>query len=278
MKLTVLGAGGSEAVPVLYCKCKVCSSGEQRLRPSYHLKISDKSELLIEASPDFRTQQLNFNFDFTHCFLSHEHFDHINGLLEMRQSFVIGREYLFEKDPNFTLKLKSPKKFLISQELHDKFYEMKWAESVGCAYQELIQEGIFEPIILQPNKFQKVDDFEIAILNNRHDKAISNGFILKSNHKVIIYLADMSNMDDVTRNFIKETDPNLIIFHLPAFYTSPWDDHIGIKSLEEFYQKYKVLIGHISHESGLLLSDMQKEAKKRSPNLIVGYDGLTINI
>ena len=80
MKLTVLGTGGSEGVPALYCKCKVCTSGEQRLRPSYHLKISDKSELLIEAGPDFRTQQQKFNFDFTHCFFSHEHGDHINFL------------------------------------------------------------------------------------------------------------------------------------------------------------------------------------------------------
>lgn len=278
MKLTVLGTGGSEGVPVLYCKCKVCTSGEQRLRPSYHLKISDKSEFLIEAGPDFRTQQQKFNFDFTHCFFSHAHGDHINGLLEMRQSFVIGREYLLVKDPRFSLKLKTPKKFLIGQELHDRFCSMKWAESVGWAYQELIQEGIFIPVILKPNEFRKVDDFEIAILKNTHDKTISNGFILKSDKKTIIYLADMSIMDDITRGFIDETKPDLIVFHLPAFYASPRGDHIGIESLEEFYQKYKVLIGHFSHESGLLLSDMVEEAKKRHPNLIVGYDGLNINI
>ena len=72
MKLTVLDTGGSEGVPMLYCKCKVCTSGEQRARPSYHLTISGKSELLIEAGLDFRMQQMKYGFDFTHCFLSHE--------------------------------------------------------------------------------------------------------------------------------------------------------------------------------------------------------------
>jgi len=276
MKLTVLGSGGSEGVPVLYCKCKICTSGEQRLRPSYHLKISNKSELLIEAGLDFRIQQLKYNFDFTHCFLSHEHIDHIGGLADMRQSFIIGK-LAFDKDI-LGSHPKPIKKFLISKELHKTLYAMKWTESVGYAYKELIEEGIFSPIILKPNEFQKIDDFEILILYNFHGQIISNGFILKSNNKVIIYLADMSTMDDVTRNLINKIKPDLLIFHIPAFYASPGGDHINIDSLKEFYQKYKVLINHFSHESGLLKSEMEAEAKKIHSNLVIGYDGLTIDI
>ena len=278
MKLTVLGSGGSEGVPVLYCNCKVCMGGEQRLRPSYHLKISDTSELLIEAGGDFRIQQLKHNFDFTHCFLSHEHGDHVNGLTDMRQAFIIGREYLFEKDTSFTLKLTSPKNFLISQELHDTLYGMTWAESVGWAYQELIEEDIFSPIILKQNEFQKIDDFEIAILYNLHGRGISNGFVLQFYNKTVMYMADMSTMDDTTRNVIDKTNPDLLIFHAPAFYASPWGDHIGIESLEEFYQEYRILINHLSHESGLLQSEMEAEAKKRHANIVIGYDGLTMDI
>lgn len=278
MKLTILGSGASEGVPVPFCRCRVCTGGEVRLRTSYHLEVSPGCQLLIDLGPDFRAQQLQHGFDFTHCFLSHDHFDHTGGLSDLRQAWIIGREYLLQKDPAFTLRLDPPKKFLVGRELHDLFYGMDWPESTGYAYRELIERGIFTPRILEPGRFQAVDGFEIRILYNLHGRAISNGFLLRSGGKVLAYLADLSTMDDLTRGLLHDNHPDLIIFHLPAFFASQWEDHIDIDSIVEFYTKYRVLISHFSHESGLTGADLQAEAVRRHPNLIVGYDGLEIDL
>src|SRR5689334_21090287 len=60
-----LGTGGSAGVPLIGCKCSVCTSGSeknQRLRLSGLLRVGGKS-LLIDISPDFRTQALKYKVD-----------------------------------------------------------------------------------------------------------------------------------------------------------------------------------------------------------------------
>lgn len=82
-----LGTGASAGVPVIGCKCSVCSSAlpkNKRFRPSGVIQVGGKS-LLIDIGPDFRSQALQF--DIGHLdglLLTHTHYDHIAGIDEVR--------------------------------------------------------------------------------------------------------------------------------------------------------------------------------------------------
>lgn len=87
MKLTILGSGTSQGIPVIACECPVCQSKDKhdkRLRSSAMLEINGKN-LIFDAGPDFRYQMLRAEVkDIRAILLTHEHKDHIGGLDDVR--------------------------------------------------------------------------------------------------------------------------------------------------------------------------------------------------
>lgn len=87
MKITFLGTGTSQGVPVIACECRTCvseDSHDKRLRTSLLLE-TDKTTLLFDAGPDFRQQMLRAHVNkLDSIILTHEHKDHIGGLDDVR--------------------------------------------------------------------------------------------------------------------------------------------------------------------------------------------------
>lgn len=87
MKVTFLGTGTSQGVPVIACNCEVCQSvnkKDNRLRTSLLIETADKT-IVIDSGPDFRYQLLRENVkDLDAVLFTHEHKDHIAGLDDIR--------------------------------------------------------------------------------------------------------------------------------------------------------------------------------------------------
>ena len=87
MKLTFLGTGTSQGVPVIGCRCRVCRSSDprdRRLRTSAMVEVGG-TRLVIDAGPDFRYQMLRTGVRrLDAILLTHEHRDHIAGLDDVR--------------------------------------------------------------------------------------------------------------------------------------------------------------------------------------------------
>lgn len=87
MKVTFLGTGTSQGVPVIGCECEVCRSidfRDKRLRSSVLIETDDLS-LVIDTGPDFRQQMLRESVrKLDAVVFTHEHKDHTAGLDDIR--------------------------------------------------------------------------------------------------------------------------------------------------------------------------------------------------
>ena len=99
MKVTFLGTGTSQGVPVIACDCEVCRSldyRDNRTRTSIHIEVDGKS-IVFDTGPDFREQMLRERINHLDAVIyTHEHKDHTAGLDDVRS-------YNFKQDMDMPL-------------------------------------------------------------------------------------------------------------------------------------------------------------------------------
>ena len=101
MKITFLGTGTSTGVPQIGCSCKVCRSTDardKRLRTSV-LVETGQTRILLDCGPDFRQQILPLDFRrIDAVLLTHEHYDHVGGIDDLRPFGVFGDVQLYASE------------------------------------------------------------------------------------------------------------------------------------------------------------------------------------
>jgi phosphoribosyl 1,2-cyclic phosphate phosphodiesterase len=87
MRVTVLGSGTSHGVPMIGCRCAVCTSDDprnKRFRPSITVS-NEQGTILVDTTPELRMQCLAFGLDRVDAVLfTHTHADHVFGLDDLR--------------------------------------------------------------------------------------------------------------------------------------------------------------------------------------------------
>lgn len=87
MRLTFLGTGTSFGIPVVGCKCEVCTSGDPRDRRTRHAAVVREGEVnvLIDSPPDLRMQLLQAEVNSVDAvWYTHDHADHVHGIDDLR--------------------------------------------------------------------------------------------------------------------------------------------------------------------------------------------------
>lgn len=117
-KLVFLGTGGSVGIPMIGCRCEVCTSKNprnQRLRSSALIEYGDQF-FLIDSGPDFRQQGLRHSLQHLDgLILTHAHYDHTAGLDDLRP-------LLFRRDSPLPV-LMSKETFHFTQSLFAYFFK-----------------------------------------------------------------------------------------------------------------------------------------------------------
>jgi phosphoribosyl 1,2-cyclic phosphate phosphodiesterase len=119
MKITFLGTGTSQGVPVIGCQCEICQSKDsrdKRLRSSVMIE-NEGQVFVIDTGPDFREQMLREKVKTLDAVIyTHEHRDHVAGLDDIRGfNFVMGKAIDVYADNNVESAIRKMYPYIFSE-------------------------------------------------------------------------------------------------------------------------------------------------------------------
>lgn len=253
MKITFLGTGTSQGIPVIGCKCVVCQSADkkdQRLRVSVWVKTADKS-IVIDSGPDFRYQMLRAGVDDLDAILyTHEHKDHVAGLDDIRPYNYILKKRI---DIYATERV---------QEALKREFQYIFADTKYHGLPQIDLHTITnEPFAIGENT---IVPFEVM-----HYKLPILGYRIGD----FTYITDAKTISEASLEKIKGTK----VLVLNALQKEDHISHLTFSEAIELANKVgaeMTYFTHISHNLGL-----HAEVSKELPaHIKLAYDGLTIEL
>ena len=252
MKITFLGTGTSQGVPVIACDCDTCKSDDphdKRLRTSLLLQ-TDNITLLFDAGPDFRQQMLRAQVSkLDGIILTHEHKDHIAGLDDVRA---------------FNYR---------SQSAIDIYSEDRVQRAIRKEYSYVFSEiqypGIPKMKLIQiPEHGFSVKGLEIVPVRVFHYHLPVYGFKIGN----FAYITDANYIPEES----KEKLYGVKYLVINALRKEKHISHFNLREALDFIREIspkKAFITHISHQMGF-----HAEVSKELPNgTNLAYDGLVVN-
>jgi phosphoribosyl 1,2-cyclic phosphate phosphodiesterase len=253
MKVTFLGTGTSQGIPVIGSTHPVCLSSDsrdKRLRSSVMIEI-DQTILVIDCGPDFRTQMLRENPSHLDAILfTHEHSDHTAGLDDIRP-------FYFNQKGDF--QLYGHKRVFDS--LKQRFgyifeTENKYPGAPTVALNEIKNNVPFQ-----------INNVHITPVNVYHNTLQVFGFRIKD----FVYLTDVKTISD--QEIKKLVNTKVLVVN--ALREREHHSHFTLSEALSFIEKVKpekAYLTHISHELGFY-EEVQKTLPK---NVFLGFDTLTL--
>jgi phosphoribosyl 1,2-cyclic phosphate phosphodiesterase len=254
VKITVLGSGTSQGVPVIACICEVCKSTDskdKRLRCSILIEMNGRT-IVIDTGPDFRQQMLRENVQSLDAILfTHEHKDHIAGLDDVRAfNFKQGKEMQIYCDRNV--------KKALEREFYYVFSEVKYP---GIPKLDLN--------VIDKNEFNLFNSIDIQPIEVMHYKLPVLGYRIGD----FTYITDAKTISEDEKKKIKGTK----ILIVNALHRSQHISHFNLQEALAFIEEIKpekAYLTHISH----LFGKHEEILKELPTHISVCYDGLKITL
>lgn len=251
MRVTLIGTGTSQGVPVIACTCEACLSldfRDKRLRTSIHIEKEGKS-FVIDTGPDFRQQMLSEDIKVLDAIIyTHEHKDHTAGLDDVRA-------FNFRQKKDMPIYAHSRVIAQLKREFSYAFAENKYP---GVPQLEI------HNIENKPFTIQGVQFIPIEVM---HFKLPVYGFRIDD----FSYITDANYIDDAEKDKIRGSK----VLVLNALQKETHISHFNLEeaiALAEEIGAEKTYFTHISHRMGPHKDILLPEG------IALGHDGLVIEL
>ena len=253
LKITFLGTGTSQGIPMVASKDPVCLSSDQkdkRLRSSILISW-DKISYVIDCGPDFRQQMLRENVQLINGVLfTHEHADHTAGLDDLRPfCYKIGEMPIYLN-----------KKTLENLALRFQYIFRKENRYPGAP-------SVLPKVVANSPFF--IDDVMVTPIQVMHGNLPVTAYRIYD----FAYLTDVKSITKLEKEKLR----NLDVLVINALRIEEHPTHFNLQEALDFVselQPKKAYFTHISHKLGF-----HAEVSNNLPeNVFLAYDGLKISV
>lgn len=262
MKVIVLGSGTSTGVPIVTCQCKVCTSPDpfdRRLRASLLFSTAG-GNVLVDTGPDLRYQMLREQVSsLAGVLYTHFHFDHLDGLPDLRPFTFDGNQELV------------------------CYANLQTHEIILSRYPYIREKAVYSNVphlSLRPYNGNEEDGYEVIEMAGMRFQPVrlvhipkagvlSTGFVVNGEFG---YLTDFKEINPADEKYLY----NLKVLYLGSPIDKPHVSHINHAEALALFEKFKPgrgVIGHLSHQylHGELTAHWRGKAEP-------AYDGMAFEI
>tara|TARA_B100000683_G_scaffold46062_1_gene42584 strand:- start:7173 stop:7967 length:795 start_codon:yes stop_codon:yes gene_type:complete len=252
LKITFLGTGTSQGVPVIACDCMVCFSEDardNRLRSSVLIQ-TETTSIVIDTGPDFRQQMLREKVDRLDAVVfTHEHKDHVAGMDDVRAFNYKQRK---DMDVYATNRVQQA----LKREYPYVFTDLKYPGVPQVKLHTIDSENIIQ-----------IGDISLQPIEVMHYKLSVLGFRIND----FVYITDA--------NFIsckeKEKIKGCRILVINALRKKEHISHFTLKEAVSLSQEVGAIQTYLTHISHLM--GTHKSVSKELPKGVqIAYDGLVL--
>jgi len=254
LKITFLGTGTSQGIPVIGSNHPVCLSTnakDKRLRVSVLISWNSYN-YVIDCGPDFRQQMLtNKVTRLDGILFTHEHSDHTSGLDDIRPFFFKQGDIPIYAHKNVVTSLKRRFDYIFTEE--NKY---PGAPAVAINY-------------IENNKSFQISDTQVIPIEAYHSDLQVFGFRVKD----FVYLTDVKTVAEEELEKLKDVK----VLVVNALREKPHHSHFNLEEALAFVAKVKPEKTYFTHISHLLGFHDEVEAKLPE-NVYLAYDNLVLEM
>ncbi|NAS30476.1 MBL fold metallo-hydrolase [Flavobacteriaceae bacterium R38] len=254
MKVTFLGTGTSQGIPIIGSNHPVCLSDDprdKRLRVSVLVEWNSNT-YVIDCGPDFRQQMLTNKVEKIDGILfTHEHADHTAGLDDIRPFFFKQGDIPIYAHKRVLGELKKRFDYIFASE--NRYPGAPAVEEI-------------EVINNEPFRLGGIDIVPIDVM---HDKLQVFGYRFDK----FAYLTDVKHVNEEEMHKLHDLD----VLVVNALRITAHQSHFNLEEALDFVEKVKPKKAYFTHISHLL--GFHAEVEKILPkNVFLAYDNLIIDV
>lgn len=256
MKLTFLGTGTSQGIPVIGCDCAVCKSPDprdHRMRSSIHVE-HEGFHIQVDTPPEFRLQALAAEVPRVDAVLiTHTHADHIFGMDDLRQFNALqgGPIPVFGAVADL-------------RHLRTVFDYMFRNAPAGTTRPRVELKAVERPFSLGP--------FRVVPLPVRHGPDMILAWRLEAGDRALAYAPDCSAIPDETLKQLSGLD----VMILDALRPTPHPTHLSLPESLALLARIGARRSFITHVCHRL---RHGEVSRALPSgVLVPWDGLAVEV